>query len=166
MEKSISEFSLNQTTDQIFEEIRQLKEQYGDEVDSNRRAWPNSIRDRIFELKRLGVSFQKISETSGIPYSSILSWKKREREKLSKSPAREIPTTKFRELTVRGDASQKPTTVTVAGFVNKRGRGRPPGKASKPGAVIVTTPSGYRVEAFDGAEIVKILKALPGSSCF
>lgn len=56
---------------QLFDEIRQIIDQYKKEVPSTRRSWPASIRERITRLRQLEVSKREISNRTGIPESTV-----------------------------------------------------------------------------------------------
>jgi hypothetical protein len=118
--------------DTIFVELSQICDQYKAEVPSNRGPWPESVKARVFELKTMGLSFVKIAERTGIPYGSITSWKR---------PGSFLPVKVVKD---------KSPTVTV---------GRPRKKASKPElrTVIVTTPSGYRIEGLDANSAAELI---------
>lgn len=65
---------------QLFDEIRQLWEQYRREVPKKRRPWPESIRKRILALWALGISCNEIGETTGVPVMTLYSWRQRLRK--------------------------------------------------------------------------------------
>ena len=56
---------------QLFDEIRQLTEQYKREVPNARRVWPTSIRERVIALRRLELSSGEISRQTGIPAPTV-----------------------------------------------------------------------------------------------
>lgn len=58
-------------------EIRQIHEQYKKEVPKRRRPWPESIRSRIMELWKLGMSSHQIALETGLPAQTMYSWKER-----------------------------------------------------------------------------------------
>jgi len=87
--------------EQIISEITEIMEQYRREVPSGRRAWPTSIRSRVLSLRRAGVRCAEISRRTGLPYYTVLEWRK--------SPA------PFVELPVVAK-SEKVRTVTVPTF--------------------------------------------------
>lgn len=60
----------------LLEEVRQLLQQYRAEVPGRRRAWPESIKSRAFELRSLGKNFTQIAEETGLPYFTLLKWHK------------------------------------------------------------------------------------------
>ncbi len=61
--------------EQLIEEIISIREQYQAEVGSKRKPWPKSIKTRIRDLDRLGISMQKISNSVKIPYQTIMFWR-------------------------------------------------------------------------------------------
>ncbi len=84
--------------ERLYAEISEIATQYQREVPSGRRAWPESIRSRVFALRRSGVRSSEISRRTGLPYYTVLQWK-------DAGP-------KFVELPVRLDPA-KSATVTV-----------------------------------------------------
>lgn len=84
--------------ERLYAEISEIAAQYQREVPSGRRAWPESIKLRVFALRKSGVRSAEISRRTGLPYYTVLQWK-------DCGP-------KFVELPVRVDP-QKVSTVTV-----------------------------------------------------
>ena len=120
--------------EEILLELSQLCEQYKAEVPSNRRAWPESIKSRVFELKSLGLSFVKIAERTGIASQTIYTWRRPERFLPVKVVNPPIPT-----ITVGNEirkSRQKLTTVTVI------------------------TPRGFRIEGLDAKSAMAIIERL------
>lgn len=74
-EKSI--VPIRERVQELFSEIRQIYEQYLKEVPKKRRPWPESIRSRILELWKLGVSTHQISEATTLPAQTMYSWRQR-----------------------------------------------------------------------------------------
>jgi transposase-like protein len=62
------------TPHQLIDEIRQIAEQYGREVKTARRTWPESLRLRVLALGNLGVPKQRISKLCGIPAATVFFW--------------------------------------------------------------------------------------------
>jgi hypothetical protein len=58
----------------IADEVRQIAEQYRQEVSASRGAWPKSIRQRVCELKAMGVSGKELSELTGVSQPVISNW--------------------------------------------------------------------------------------------
>lgn len=71
--------SKSTSADQLIAEIISLREQYQLEVGSKRKPWPKSIKIRIVELDRLGVSMRHVSSSIGISYQTIMSWRLKKR---------------------------------------------------------------------------------------
>src|SRR5271154_5882911 len=67
---------MSDRAEEIFNELAQICEQYKAEVPSNRGAWPESVKSRVFELKSMGLSFIKIAERTGIATQTIYAWKR------------------------------------------------------------------------------------------
>lgn len=59
----------------LFDEINQLTVQYKDEVPGKRRAWPESIKSRIAELRSLGFTYLEIARKTGMSIATLHSWK-------------------------------------------------------------------------------------------
>ena len=122
--------------EEIFNELAQICAQYKTEVPSNRRAWPESVKSRVFRLKAMGISFVKIAERTGIAYQTITTWER---------PAAFLP--------VRVVEPPQLPTVTVS----KERRGL---KKSKLPTVTVITPTGYRIEGLDSQSAVDFIARL------
>jgi hypothetical protein len=121
--------------EQIFNELSQICAQYKTEVPSSRRAWPESVKSRVFALKSMGISFVKIAEKTGIAYQTITAWGR--------------PSSFFPVKVV--DAPLP--TVTVS----KSPRGR---RRSKFTTVTVITPTGYRIEGLDSKSAIEFIAKL------
>jgi hypothetical protein len=109
----------------IFDELSQLCSQYRAEVPGGRRAWPRSVKERIFELRKMGLSYIEISKKSGIPASSIYAWS------ATKKGSSFVP--------VKVVKSKRDLTVRVRKPIES------PEIAASP-TVTVVTPSGFRIE--------------------
>lgn len=128
----------------LTDEVRQLKEQYVDEVGTGRRIWPRSIKGLVFELGELGVPLKKIAQSTTVPYQTILSWRYQAR----KSP-------KFHELTVKARSMAKigsDSSVTI--------ESAPISEAPRGALVIVSFADGLRIESADPKSIVEIIRSL------
>lgn len=121
----------------LFQELSQICTQYKAEVPGRRRAWPESIKERVFSLRNYGVSWSKITERTGISYQTMIVWKQ--------------PATSFSPVKVV--ESKKPMTVTV------REKLRPKAVA-KALTVTVITPSGYRIEGLDQRSALTLIEKL------
>jgi len=130
---------------QLINEIRDLTEQYHAEVGSQRKPWPNSIRERVIELVATGMSRKETAEATRVPYDTINQWffKKSQEQKDS-----------FHTVTV---TNKKPgsklnlATVTVPKTKNITSSSSPAGK------VHVTTPKGYKLEG-EPCDLIEVLK--------
>jgi hypothetical protein len=76
---------------QLLSEVRELFEQYQNEVPKKRKPWPESIRTRIVALWGLGVGNHQISMESKVPVQTLYSW--RQRIKRGKEPG-------FKQITI------------------------------------------------------------------
>lgn len=116
-------------TNKIIEEIKQIKEQYQAEVGSERKAWPNAIKDRVSKLYALGMNGKAISVAIDISYYSVLEWRP---EGLPDSRGRKAAS-HFHSLPVV--KKTKIGTVTIPTL-------SPDHKVEM---VTVTTPDGYQI---------------------
>ena len=128
-------------SEELFNELIQIYRQYKQEVPGHRQAWPQSIKDRIFELQRIGTAIGEISIRTGISSQTIYGWnyeaKKRQKGFL---PVKVV---------------DKPTTVTVREVAPVKGK-KPKGIPT----VTVITPTGYVVEGLQPEDLVLFFKAL------
>ena len=131
-----------EAAEKLISEIKQLQQQYNYEVGSKGKPWPKSIRDRVFELIEMGFSMESVSDDTGIPYYSILNWRHRGREKSKVQ--------QFQELAIRPVATGAVAATESSPIFQKTA------------TVTVTTPGGYRIEAVDVGDVIKILKAMGG----
>jgi len=67
---------MKQPTEQTYSEIAEILSQYREEVPGGHRPWPESIRKRVETLWRLGVRSAEISRRTGLPYYTVLQWRK------------------------------------------------------------------------------------------
>lgn len=132
-----------QAAENLISEIKQIIQQYQIEVGSKGKPWPKSVKTRVFQLIDLGFTLQSISDDTGIPYYSILNWRHREKEKAKVQ--------QFQELAITPNMATGSVAVAESSQVYR-----------KSVAVTVTTPGGYRIEAVDAADAIKILKAMGG----
>lgn len=120
----------------VFDEIQQLIEQYKREVPSGRTAWPQSIKDRVFELKASGISLPKIAARTGIAYHTLIKWHQHRKGE------------SFKELAVVPSGQKQLATVTVT---KKR-------KYTKSSQLLtVTVGNQIRIEGLDVAGAIKII---------
>jgi hypothetical protein len=132
----------------ILNELKQICEQYKSEVPSRRRAWPQSIKKRILELRRLGVGASSIAEATLIPIQTIYSWQNGKSDDGTFLP---VPVVK------RKKAIKSPT-VTVRR--KRRPLEKPPANNQSPPTVTVVTPSGYRLEGLTYQMLRELLIAV------
>lgn len=59
---------MDERKDELLGEVKQIFEQYRQEVPGKRRAWPESIKQRVEELHKLGLSYTQIAKKAGISY--------------------------------------------------------------------------------------------------
>jgi hypothetical protein len=126
----------------LFSEIRQMLEQYKVEVPGGRRAWPVSVKERIFELNAGGIRYDEISERTGIPYTTILTWRSRNKKQEA-----------FKELTIANVIQDQKPTVTV-------GKRRKYNKS--PSTLTVTVGDRIKIEGLDIKSALKILEQVSG----
>lgn len=131
----------------LLNELKQICEQYKSEVPSRRRAWPQSIKKRIFELRRLGVGASSIAEATAIPIQTIYSWSSRKSDSGTFLP---VPVVKRKKAV-------KSPTVTVR--KNRRSLEKPSDDNHNP-TVTVVTPSGYRLEGLTYQMVRELLTAV------
>jgi hypothetical protein len=63
----------------LVEEISQIFSQFRSEVPGRRSAWPESLKSRVLELNRSGMTFAKIARHTKVPYYTILRWRDEKR---------------------------------------------------------------------------------------
>lgn len=129
-------------------EINQLLSQYRVEVPGGRRAWPESIKSRVLELRNHGLNFTAISRQAGIPYFTVLKWQK-ERKQSGFDLVSVVPTRN------RG-RPRRVATVTVA-------RRREASAARLTTATVtVTTSKGIRIEGIYPELLLELVSRLEG----
>ena len=119
------------------------------EVGSRRRAWPESVRERVFELQNLGLTFDAITKRTGISYFTIKNWNQKNREEEA-----------FHSLSVSGNyetavVELEPATVTVTGSSALAASSSP-----QLVSVTVTTPDGFRLEINEINAVISIINGL------
>ena len=92
----------------LLREIAEITKQYKEEVPGGRKTWPRSIRERVVQLYRLGLSAKAVADKTGIAYYTVLNWKKRDPEfkRIKILPL-------IQSATVTVPESKKVATVTV-----------------------------------------------------
>jgi hypothetical protein len=141
-------------TTELIDEIAQLTTQYRQEVPGERKTWPESIRSRVIELRRLGLPNAEIAKRTGISYYTVWSW----REK--KGP-------EFKPVSIV--AVRKAATVTVPRRRPKkiatRYRKAPtPDRKPALSTVTVAISSGVRIEGVSPALLKELLPILTGGA--
>lgn len=63
------------SVEELYNEIREIYCQYKLEVPNGRRTWPVSIKSRILELWKLGVSTNEIASKTELPAQTMYSWR-------------------------------------------------------------------------------------------
>lgn len=117
----------------LIDEIKQIAEQYKDQVPGKRVAWPNAIKDRVLELNRNGLNIKRICEMTGLPYFTVLSWR---------PPIKG----KFKQVNL----PVRTATVTV-----------PVTPIETPTATVtVTTGDGMKIEGLSFEELLRLIKRI------
>jgi hypothetical protein len=131
--------------EEIFVELRDLCAQYKAEVPGRSQAWPKSIKERVIELQQMGLGDTEISKSVPISAQTMYFW----RHSRSVANRSEFLPVKVVET----------STVTVKKAEKSSAVGRPRKKPPKLElrTVIVTTPSGYRIEGLDAKEAAEFI---------
>ena len=125
-------------SEELLDELKQIYGQYQKEVPSKRKPWPESVRGRVSELQKQGISCKKISEETGIPTWTIYGWAKKRAKRNSFLPVKVINKNESLVTTPR----VKPVTVT------------------KLVTVTIVMPSGIRVEGLSASLAMEMVKKL------
>jgi transposase-like protein len=125
---------------QIFNEVRELVNQYQAEVPSKRRTWPRSIKERVLQLLQL-ESCEEISRKTGIPSPTIYSWTARLRSEAKFLPVQVV--------------EEKSNPVVPRTIPRKRERH----KKVTP-TIIVISPNGIRFEGLDIESSLRIAREM------
>lgn len=140
----------------LFEELKNIFEQYQKEVPKKRRPWPESIRVRVLRLWSLGVTSHQISEECQMPAQTLYSWRQRLKKQKSGPGFSEIPVSRAKRRSnfqIRQDEdrhshnhqlSQLECTATT----------QPPTTLS------VTFPNGIKIEGLCYAQVQEIIQGL------
>jgi hypothetical protein len=115
---------------EILNELRQICRQYKDEVPGKRRAWPRSVKERVFGLQAQGLSARQIADQISIPCTTILSWNSAEKKRGNFLPVK----------VVRKSSSSTVTVGKSQGLEGKRS------SVFTNTTVTVVSPRGIRVE--------------------
>jgi len=132
------------STDQIIEEIRQIKDQYESQVTGKHKQWPRAIKERVIALTEAGVRSRLIADRTGISYHTVISW--------NQSPKKNS----FRELAVV-DTSKKVATATKKSVTVTVGKKASAVTDTKK-VVTVKTPDGFLIHAHSVAEVLLIIR--------
>lgn len=136
-----------ESTENLLEEIRQIKNQYKAEVTGHSKQWPLAIKKRILKLSDSGMRVKTIAEHTGISYHTIAVWKTRHSGKQS-----------FHNLPVVAEAKLKPgpkKLVTVADTKKRKSI-----VIEKSATVTVTTPEGFIIQLDSPATAAKFIMQL------
>jgi hypothetical protein len=127
----------------LLEEIQQVISQYRREVPGRRRAWPESVKNRVVQLCALGVEPKRVAKMTSLSYYTILSWipdshrrRYRPRQASEKSEAR----AHFAPVSIR---QQLPDIASVTVAMNSTVITP---TISTNATVTVTLPDGIRIE--------------------
>jgi hypothetical protein len=102
------------TPQQLLAETHEIAEQYRREVDTPRRTWPASIRDRVLALRRLGVKPYRIAKLSRVPDATVAYWCRSSRRKTQPTNAgRAVGASRFLALPVSQRPMDTPTVRTL-----------------------------------------------------
>lgn len=132
---------------ELLGEINQLLTQYRAEIPGGRRAWPESIKNRVMELRKHGLNCTEISQQAGIPYFTVLKWQKER-----KNPGFDL----VNVVPARRGERRKVATVTVASR-------RLIAAAVSTATVTVTTPKGIRIEGINPEQLFELVARLEGA---
>lgn len=130
---------------EILAEVSQIIAQYQQEVPGRRRAWPESIKNRVLELQRLGLERKDIAKRTGISYYTIFNWG------VAKAP-------RFEPVAVVPSRRALPKAATVTVTPRRHHHRVRPTLAT----VTVTMPGGIRIEGVTVEILLKVLPQLGG----
>ncbi len=126
---------------ELYAEIRQIYQQYLKEVPKKRRPWPESIKARIFELWKLGVSSHQIAQETGLPTQTMYSW--RQKIKKNDSGFLPVPIVKKRHRRSNFDIQLSQLESEV-----------------QSPTVTVITPDGFRIEGITTSDAAIIIREI------
>ena len=129
-------------SEQLFNELIQLYAQYKQEVPSQRQAWPESIKARIFELQEIGARIGDISAKTGISKQTIYGWNYEASKRRRFLPVNVVAP----PLTVA------PSPAATSEVVRR--------KTKISSTVTVITPDGFRIEGLRLNRVAAFLKAV------
>jgi hypothetical protein len=120
---------------QLIAEIQQIAAQYEEEVPGKRRHWPESIRNRVLALGRLGVTPSKVASLTPVPKTTLFLWYK---QLPNRRPARRTKG-QGEFIQVSGNPTVGKTQVSSTVKLN-----RPVDVPEGP--TVLVTPEGFRIE--------------------
>jgi hypothetical protein len=127
----------------IVDEINQLRMQYLAEVGGGgRKAWPLSIKTRVFKLLSLGHKIKSVAKHTQIPHETIGYWVQYEHKKAKENRPNQLMPKNFQELTVTVNSSGISKSTNVEKVVT----------------VTVTTPKGYLIEGLPAELAIELLR--------
>jgi len=133
------------STDQIIEEIRQIKDQYESQVTGKHKQWPRAIKERVIALTEAGVRSRLVADRTGISYHTVVSW-----NQISKKNS-------FRELTIVDTSKKVATATRKSATVTVAKKSSPITDTKK--VVTVKTPDGFLIHAHSVADVLQIIRA-------
>jgi len=144
-------------SEQILDQIRQIKEQYESQVTGKHKQWPRAIKDRVVALADSGMKIQVISDRTGISRHTVASW------------TAKLARRKFQEITVSQRPRGRPPKALnvkhrnrtdarkIATITNRQIHRR------RNGTITMVTPTGYKVEGLNVADLLEFFKKIGGS---
>lgn len=137
--------------ERLTEEIRQIKIQYKAEVAGGRKQWPKAIKDRVLELRRLGLRLKELADRTEISYHTIAQW-----------TSEAGPRGKFREIAVVASDTKKSREREIATVTVPRKPKAVP--REKIATVTVSTPDGFVIWVCSTTDAVSVIGLLRRSS--
>lgn len=131
--------SIRDRVQELYAEIRQIYQQYLKEVPKKRRPWPESIKTRILELWKLGVSSHQIAQETELPTQIMYSW--RQRLKKDDSGFLPVPIVKKRHRRSNFD-------IQLSQLESE----------TKSPTVTIITPDGFRIEGIFASDAARIIR--------
>ncbi len=140
-------------SEQILDQIRQIKEQYESQVTGKHKQWPRAIKDRVVALTGSGMKIQVLSDRTGISRHTVASW------------TAKLARRKFQEITVSQRPRGRPPKALNLKHRNRTDTKKIVTVAShrRNGSVTMVTPTGYKVEGLTVADLLEFFKKLGGS---
>jgi hypothetical protein len=150
---------------QLIDEVKQITEQYSREVNTARRTWPRSVKDRVLALSRLGVPGSRIAVECGIPSATVFSWcgsKKGKPKAGAVGPAQPQPPAKISGVTFAKRArflalKKSDTAVSIPTVGMELGIEIPPGTIPVSLGFQILLPGGVEVRGLTSVDQVLAL---------